>query len=180
MKLPALLLLSLAMKSFSFCQTPPCSPADYCPAINFHANQSDLKANFIAKCNAEEKEEKEHPDPLLIKPSPYTCEQKADYFARFIWSYEKAIAQDVPALKVTRKLDNSGCDHRKYKDPKSFDLNDYIGLPSSLICGKGYCQDRCVADDENTVTRWTCADKTRILEHDEQEPPKYWCRKVQP
>lgn len=25
-----------------------------------------------------------------------------------------------------------------------------------------------------------CTDKTRILEHDEQTPPKYWCRKVQP
>jgi hypothetical protein len=25
----------------------------------------------------------------------------------------------------------------------------------------------------------TCADKRRILEHDEQTPPKYWCRKVQ-
>jgi hypothetical protein len=25
-----------------------------------------------------------------------------------------------------------------------------------------------------------CANKTRILEHDEQTPPKYWCRKVQP
>ena len=24
------------------------------------------------------------------------------------------------------------------------------------------------------------ADKTRILEHDEQSPPQYWCRKVQP
>lgn len=27
---------------------------------------------------------------------------------------------------------------------------------------------------------WTCADKSRILEHDEAEPPKYWCRKPQP
>jgi hypothetical protein len=26
----------------------------------------------------------------------------------------------------------------------------------------------------------TCADKSRILEHDENSPPKYWCRKVQP
>ena len=24
------------------------------------------------------------------------------------------------------------------------------------------------------------ADKTHILEHDEQSPPQYWCRKVQP
>jgi hypothetical protein len=26
----------------------------------------------------------------------------------------------------------------------------------------------------------TCQDKTRILEHDEQSPPRFWCRKVQP
>lgn len=23
---------------------------------------------------------------------------------------------------------------------------------------------------------WDCEDKTRILEHDQQNPPKYWCR----
>lgn len=26
---------------------------------------------------------------------------------------------------------------------------------------------------------WSCADKTRILLHDEQEPPKFWCHKPQ-
>ena len=35
---------------------------------------------------------------------------------------------------------------------------------------KGHCLKR-VQD---------CKDKTRILMHDEQEPPKYWCHKVQP
>ena len=25
----------------------------------------------------------------------------------------------------------------------------------------------------------TCSDKTRILLHDEQEPPKYWCHRVE-
>ena len=34
--------------------------------------------------------------------------------------------------------------------------------------------------DDHYVPITTCADKTRILEHDEQEPPKWWCRKVQP
>jgi hypothetical protein len=27
--------------------------------------------------------------------------------------------------------------------------------------------------------RWGCADKLRILEHDESEPPHYYCRKPQ-
>ncbi len=29
-------------------------------------------------------------------------------------------------------------------------------------------------------SKYTCADKTRILLHDEQTPPKYYCHKVQP
>lgn len=32
---------------------------------------------------------------------------------------------------------------------------------------------------ECRVESWTCADKSRILEHSEENPPKYWCRKVQ-
>jgi len=28
-------------------------------------------------------------------------------------------------------------------------------------------------------SRHTCADKTRILLHDEQDPPKYWCHRVE-
>lgn len=31
---------------------------------------------------------------------------------------------------------------------------------------------------ECRVESWTCADKSRILEHSEENPPKYWCRKV--
>jgi hypothetical protein len=34
----------------------------------------------------------------------------------------------------------------------------------------------CVKWEEE---RTTCADKLRILEHDESEPPHYWCRKPQ-
>lgn len=26
------------------------------------------------------------------------------------------------------------------------------------------------------VPQYSCADKARILEHDQQDPPKYWCR----
>jgi hypothetical protein len=38
------------------------------------------------------------------------------------------------------------------------------------------CSGGCVPPPDY----WTCADKSRILEHDENDPPKYWCRKVQP
>lgn len=37
--------------------------------------------------------------------------------------------------------------------------------------------DACVEDICEPVM--TCKDKNRILERDENEPPKYWCRKVQ-
>ena len=39
------------------------------------------------------------------------------------------------------------------------------------------------ATDSDSVLgryKWTCADKTRILLHDEQTPPQYWCHRVQP
>jgi hypothetical protein len=35
------------------------------------------------------------------------------------------------------------------------------------------------AECKKALQRWTCADKTRIVMHDEQEPPVYWCHKVQ-
>jgi hypothetical protein len=42
----------------------------------------------------------------------------------------------------------------------------------------------CSAPDINGIitcrTGPACIDQTRILEHDEQNPPKWWCRKVQP
>lgn len=36
------------------------------------------------------------------------------------------------------------------------------------------CEGGCVPPP----AYWTCADKSRILEHNEENPPKYWCRKV--
>ena len=41
-----------------------------------------------------------------------------------------------------------------------------------LLCEEG--ETGCYAE------RVTCADKTRILMHDEQDPPKSWCHKPQP
>jgi|GEM_PF-5889666 len=35
----------------------------------------------------------------------------------------------------------------------------------------------CVTGPEK---HWTCGDKFRVLEHDEYDPPHWWCRKVQP
>ena len=38
----------------------------------------------------------------------------------------------------------------------------------------------CIANEDVYIDVPTCSDRARILEHDEQTPPKYWCRKVQP
>lgn len=47
-------------------------------------------------------------------------------------------------------------------------------------------EDRCFSMEGNeptiklcTKAHWSCKDRTRILLHDEQDEPKYWCRKPQ-
>lgn len=69
---------------------------------------------------------------------------------------KKPIPLDVAAIQVSR--------------PEPDVCKD--GALDKLSSGKQWCKDNRL--------KWTCADKTRILEHDEQDPPKYWCRKVQP
>jgi hypothetical protein len=44
-------------------------------------------------------------------------------------------------------------------------------------CTKSACLSVCTPPE---TTRPACNDKTRILLHDEQTPPKYWCHKVLP
>lgn len=48
-------------------------------------------------------------------------------------------------------------------------ISVWPGIESRVVTSFGFCQKR----------RHTCADKSRILEHDGQTPAKYWCRKVQ-
>jgi hypothetical protein len=45
-----------------------------------------------------------------------------------------------------------------------------------FTCG---LQDACFASEDMYEAIPTCADKTRILEHDEQTPPRYWCHAPQ-
>ena len=44
----------------------------------------------------------------------------------------------------------------------------------------GFGSDAVGLARQEKVKHYSCAGKTRILEHDEQDPPKWWCRKVQP
>jgi hypothetical protein len=41
------------------------------------------------------------------------------------------------------------------------------------------CDRAIITEDTATEKVTTCADKSRILLHDENNPPKYWCHKVQ-
>jgi len=51
----------------------------------------------------------------------------------------------------------------------------------SVIGGDiGAGPDWCTATEDIKDKRPGCDDKNRILEHDENNPPKYWCHKVQP
>lgn len=64
---------------------------------------------------------------------------------------------DMPAIQETRKVPKDQC---RIATPATG-----VGIFTSCL------------PEEKVVT---CAEKTRILEHDEQNPAKYWCRKVQP
>jgi hypothetical protein len=44
--------------------------------------------------------------------------------------------------------------------------------------GDPHTECNCLGKLENEEVT-TCADPTRILEHDEQTPPKFWCHKPQ-
>jgi hypothetical protein len=57
---------------------------------------------------------------------------------------------------------------------QTFDGTSFVvlcakGQKPTIPSMKGYC----------LTPRNTCADKSRILQHDEQSPPKYWCHKPQ-
>jgi hypothetical protein len=58
----------------------------------------------------------------------------------------EGVPPDVPAIKV----------------------GSYWGFAPSQLSDDG-------AFIKTLIEQYTCADKTRILMHDEQEPPKYWC-----
>lgn len=50
----------------------------------------------------------------------------------------------------------------------------YDGYSYLVACPKG--SEHEIGNGYCSVGRWECADQTRILEHDQQQPPKYWCR----
>jgi len=58
-------------------------------------------------------------------------------------------------------------------------------VPAVKVKGPHFCWHEEPMMSEQFVaklcgkTHWTCADKTRILIHDQQSPPVYWCHRVQ-
>lgn len=66
---------------------------------------------------------------------------------------------DVPAIQETRKTPADEC---------------RMVTPTSAMDAMGTLTN-CLPE----YKVWTCAEKSRILEHDESTPAKYWCRKVQ-
>ena len=57
------------------------------------------------------------------------------------------------------------------------DLVDVLAIPNPLTF-ETVC-DWNVPCRTKSNRQWTCSDRTRILLHDEQTPPKYWCHKVE-
>jgi len=80
-------------------------------------------------------------------------------------SASPAEAEDVPAVwEETDYCFKSyqGC-YMVHEDGSFVSLEEYFSDPRPIH-----------------YYRWTCNDPTRILEHDEQDPPRWWCRKVKP
>lgn len=84
----------------------------------------------------------------------------------------KSESMDVEAVEVQVeswrcfRQDREGCSV-KDKDGNLVDADRWFPVPWN---------------NAPVYTLWqrSCADKARILEHDESDPPHYWCRKVQP
>ena len=73
---------------------------------------------------------------------------------------------DVPAIHIKGKL-------RAVPENCIVSSTPYFEWPSNLGPRPPDCQ-------WINTSHWSCADPTRILEHDEQNPSRWWCRKVQP
>lgn len=85
---------------------------------------------------------------------------------------------DVPAIKVTEEVEDWSAymaPNYRWQNCHNEPLVDADGTKLSMQIGV------CDPPKKLTVTRWTCTDLTRILQHDEQPEPKtkYWCHKPQ-
>lgn len=71
---------------------------------------------------------------------------------------------DVPAVQETR----------------TYKTGDISCEPAPECKGKDWTCNIAVCKSETaTETVTTCKDKTRVLWHDESNPPKFWCHRVQ-
>lgn len=77
----------------------------------------------------------------------------------------KPESQDVPAIRQDYRY--------RYNE-----MQDMVWTSHGFDCSENGkvvpCRTRI-----GVKYKWQCADKTRILEHDEQTPAKYYCRKPQ-
>lgn len=79
---------------------------------------------------------------------------------------------EVPAIQETL---NRGVEACLFNEP-----NGTVGI-ESCYGANGIPKEYATPNTTDRIMkRWTCADKSRILEHDESTPPRWWCRKVQP
>jgi hypothetical protein len=84
----------------------------------------------------------------------------------------------VTLENVTGLIEGDPCDHmdgcvalQKKAEPEN--------VPAIVLTKKTKVPGLMEFDwHDVTVSYHTCADKTRILLHDEQDPPVYWCHKV--
>lgn len=90
--------------------------------------------------------------PITAEGTVPSCRGGVEaYRSDGIWICDPRGPIDVPAIQETRTIKQEPC------------------KPMEIMCGNTFIK-----------REWTCKDKTRILEHDEQDPPKYYCRRVQP
>ena len=94
---------------------------------------------------------------------------------------------DVPAIKTATKSQEHYpicIDHSSGGNAGTVRFSDggsmtYFMSPPTSLEALRECRGKEDWNGPSKVTH-TCADKTRILLHDEQTPPKFWCHRVQP
>lgn len=94
------------------------------------------------------------------------------------------VQQDCPTILFERDIVRESA-HK----PEPIDVPAVAGKWTDGGVNDGHCASASVWPNIETSTydnlqrcrnrAWRCTDKTRILQHDEQTPPKFWCHKPQ-
>lgn len=116
---------------------------------------------------------------VIVKTYPngtkkFSCEKVGELIVRWsigkdtpnVYPVPKPEPTDIPAIRPTHEVEYEVFDS-DYATCKEYPYATALYGRRTFVCKREEFQP------------WTCADKIRVLLHDEQNPPKYWCHRVE-